>query len=106
MKVCPQCGFVDVSQWRQNRWRTHVEFEFLSYFQEEKPDLARQLIEGKSVVMDEYYAYRLQPKGPIVERIWVKIYKTGGKRAFHIPSEHFNHKKDPFQSRLLEAKNE
>lgn len=43
MKVCPSCGFVDTSHWRQNRWRTQVEFLPLTEFREEKPNLTMDL---------------------------------------------------------------
>ena len=102
MKVCPKCGFVDVSHWRQNRWRTHVEFESMSYFKEEHPKMAKQLLGGHEVVTDKYYAYRFQENGWIVEKIWIELYKTGGTKAFHIPSEHFDHKQDPYLKTLAD----
>ena len=32
MKICPECGYIDRSHWRQNRWRTNV--EFLKYLEQ------------------------------------------------------------------------
>jgi len=102
MKVCPKCGYVDTSGWRQNRWRTNVEFISLSEFKLEKPEIARSLEEGRGIQTDEHYAYRLSGRGKnIVERVWVEIYKIAGKRAFHIPREHFEHKLDPYQTKLI-----
>lgn len=105
MKVCPKCGYVDVSGWRQNRWRTNVEFISLSEFEIENPRISRSLKDGKSIETDEYYAYRLTGRGKnIVERVWIETYKIAGKKAFHIPREHFNHKFDPYQTRLEEKR--
>lgn len=98
MKVCPKCGYVDTSDWRQNRWRTNVEFLPLSKFREEHLEISRSLEEGHGVQTDELYAYRLS--GFYVERIWVETYRIGGKKAFHIPREHFEHKRDPYQRKL------
>jgi len=87
--------------WRQNRWRTNVEFLSINEFELEKPELAKLLKEGHAVVCDELYAYRLS--GIYVEKIWVKTYEQVGKQAFHIPREHFNHKQDPHQKRFGEG---
>ena len=105
MKVCPKCGFVDTSHWRQNRWRTQVEFLPLIEFKEEQPELAMDLKKGKPFVTDKNYAYRLSAKGKwIVERVWVELYKTGGKSAFHIPAERVaSHLEDMFQKKLCEV---
>ena len=102
MKVCPHCGFVDGSHWRQNRWRTQVEFLWLTEFREEKPELAMDLEKGKPFVFDEHYAYQLSGKGnQIVERAWIKLFEWGGKSAFHVPAERVKHRlKDIFQTRL------
>ena len=105
MKVCPKCGFVDTSHWRQNRWRTQVEFIPISEFREEHLELAMDLEGGRPFVTDENYAYRLSAKGKwIVERVWIELYKVGGKLAFHIPAErHLEHLKDIYQRKLLEV---
>jgi hypothetical protein len=56
-------------------------------------------------VTDENYAYRLSARGKwIVERVWIELYKVGGKSAFHIPAErHLNYLKDKFQKKLTEV---
>ena len=98
MKICPKCGYVDISGWRQNRWRTNVEFLSLSEFAIEQPEISTFLKDGHGIQTDEQYAYRLS--GFYVERVWVETYKVAGKKAFHIPREHFDHKKDPWQQKL------
>jgi len=102
MKVCPKCGYVEVGPWRQNRWRTQVEFCPTSEFKLEKPALLQKLQEGHPFATDEHYAYRLSGKPKwIVERVWIELFKVGGKTAFHIPAErHEAHLKDPYQQKL------
>lgn len=102
MKVCPKCGHVDTTHWRQNRWRTQVEFIEIMEFRQERPDLAKQLEDGHPFAEDKMYAYRLSAKGKwIVERVWIELFKVGGKSAFHIPAErHLAHLQDIFQRKL------
>ena len=91
MKVCPNCGFIDYSSWRQNRWRTNV--DFLQWDQSEDIDLEllqKLKDQPKEIQTDKYYAYR--NAGRVVERIILDEYKTGGSRAFHIPREKVKHK--------------
>ena len=104
MKVCPNCGYVDSSHWRQNRWRTQVEFLPLMEFREEQSELARDLEAGKPFVKDGNYAYRLSAKGKwIVERVWIKLLEAGGKSAFHIPAERvITHLQDIYQKKLTD----
>jgi len=103
MRVCPKCGYVDLSGWRQNRWRTDIDFMHWVEFKQLYHNLARDLEEGHSVVTDDYYAYRISgKKHRVVERVLLSIYKIAGKSAWHIPSEHFNHTKNPFQKRLVD----
>jgi hypothetical protein len=102
--VCPNCGYLDNSHWRQNRWRTEVEFLELSDFQEENPELAKKLLDGHPYAIDKLHAYRLSgSKGiRIIERVWIGLFKDGGPSAFHIPRE--RHKPmDPYQKLILEA---
>jgi len=90
--------------WRQNRWRTNVEFIKTPFFKEEKPDLLEHLEKGHEVACGKLYAYRFGNKdGTIVERVWIETYKTAGLKAFHIPREHFNHKVDPFQVKFPDS---
>lgn len=104
MKVCPECGFIDRSHWRQNRWRTNVEFLPLSEFREEHPLLSRDLESGRPFTACKLYCYRLS--GQYVERVILEDFKIGGKSTFHIPRE--RHKPmDPYQHKLVELpKNE
>jgi len=102
MRVCPKCGYVDLSGWRRNRWRTNVEFIERSEFERLHPELARDLNRGHPVVTDKLYAYRLSGKPRwIVERIYIKEYEAGGLKAFHIPRERVNHSQDPCQTKLF-----
>lgn len=75
-----------------------MEFLSLSEFRVEKPSLSQDLEDGHAFVTDEHYAYRLS--GFYVERVWIETYKSIGKKAFHIPREHFDHKQDPWQQKL------
>ena len=104
MKVCPKCGYVDDTHWRQNRWRHQIEFIPLTEFREAKPKLAMDLERGKPFVTDQYHAYRIAGKGKwIVERVWIVLYKVGGKSAFHIPMEKVKtHLVDQYQRKLIE----
>ena len=101
MRVCPKCGYVDRSSWRQNRWRTNVEFIDLSKFELLKPELTKQLLEGHPFATDKLYAYRLSGKTKrIVERVYIKDFEVGGKTAFHIPRERVDHSRDLYQQIL------
>ncbi len=102
MKVCPNCGHVDITHWRQNRWRTQVEFIELSEFKEQDKWLALDLESGHPFVTDKNYAYRLSGRQKwIVERVWIKLFEVGGKSAFHIPAERVNQFEDPWQTKLV-----
>lgn len=101
MKVCPKCGYVETEYWRQNRWRTNIEFSPLSEFRANYPEISRSLEHGHPIITDENYAYRLSGKRKtIVERVWIKQYEIDGKKAFHIPREHVDHTRDPWQRKL------
>ncbi len=87
MRVCPKCGYIEYEYWRQNRWRTNVEFSPLEQFRDNYPELTRDL-EKNSFAIDQFYAYRLSGKGKtIVERIIIQEYNAAGMQAFHIPRE-------------------
>ena len=104
MSVCPKCGFIDLTNWRQNRWRTNVYFIQRSQFRELKPNLEDKLAKGHPVAIDNFYAYQLGGKGKtIVERILIQEYLAFGLKAFHVPREHVDHSKDPWQRKLLEV---
>ncbi len=103
MKVCPRCGYVDRSHWRQNRWRTNVEFlKFRDYPEDIDLEILKRLLAGHKVVTDKFYAYRLS--GDVVERVLKIDYEVAGMNAFHIPREHIDHKVDPFQLKLFERR--
>lgn len=63
------------------------------------------LEKGRPFVTDENYAYRLGAKGKwIVERVWIELFKIGGKNAFHIPAERVaGHLEDMYQRKLVEV---
>ena len=99
MKVCPECGYIDRSHWRQNRWRTNVEFlNYLDYPEDIDLEILTQLKEGHPIVCNKLYAYRISSR--VVERILRVDYETGGASAFHIPREHVA-TEDPFQEKLM-----
>jgi len=104
MRVCPKCGYVEYEYWRQNRWRTNVEFTKPEEFQHNTPDLYQQLMNGVPTVFDKNYAYRFcGKKKRVVERVWLVEYQVDPKHAFSIPREHKDHVMDLKQRRLLEA---
>lgn len=99
MKICPKCGYLDRSHWRQNRWRTNVEFlTYLSYSEDIETEILEKLKRGCSIVCDKNHAYRLS--GRVVERILKVDYIVGGAKAFHIPREK-PRTMDPFQKILI-----
>lgn len=103
MKICPQCGFLEMAYWRQNRWRTNIEFTKIAEFQINQPEQARDL-EKNPYSLDKYYAYRLSGKyRQIVERVLRTEFDSSGMAAFHQPMEHVEHKysRDPKQQELV-----
>jgi len=98
MKVCPICGHVDRTQWRQNRWRTNVEFlKFRDYLEDIDLEVLNQLQEGHPFVCDKLYAYRISSR--VVERVLKSDFERGGKSTFHIPREKVP-PRDPWQKEL------
>jgi hypothetical protein len=92
MSVCPNCGYIITSSWRQNRWRTNV--WFLQW--DQTTDIDLEILQKlkdhpKEAQTDKYYAYR--NAGRVIERIILEEYKVMGLKAFHIPREHVDHKK-------------
>jgi len=108
VRACPRCGYVELDYWRQNNWRTNVEWTWLHEFEIQKPTLAEQLKQGIQAVTDPCYGYRLGGKGKnIVERVILAEFKVSGLQAFHIPRE--KHKARALgqarcQTKLLETK--
>jgi len=77
MKVCPNCGFVDRSHWRQNRWRTNVEFlKYLDYPEDIDENIKKSLLSGHPVELDKVHAYRIS--GEVIERVLRQDYEVGG----------------------------
>lgn len=102
MKICPKCRYIDRSHWRQNRWRTNVEFlKYKEYPEDIDAMLVEKLEEGHPIALDELYAYRKAKN--IIERILRQDYEAGGISAFHIPREKVS-PPDPFQAKLLDNK--
>ncbi len=92
MSVCPNCGHIITSSWRQNRWRTNV--WFLQWDQTTDIDtviLQKLKDNPEEAQTDKYYAYR--NAGRVIERIILEEFKVMGSKAFHIPREHKNHKR-------------
>ena len=103
MKVCRNCGFVDPPYWLPSRWRT-TEYCKIEDLKENERQIAKQLLKVKpmEIVTDQFYAYRMNEVG-FVERVWVKLYESGGKSAFNLSREahHFNPKfRHPSQKSL------
>ncbi len=69
-----------------------MEFTHRSEFEYEHPDLAQQL-EKHVTVQDSTFAYRLGGnRKHIVERILLSEFLSFGSSAFHMPTEHIDHK--------------
>lgn len=91
MKICPKCGYHDYSAWRQNRWRTNVDFLQWDQTTDIDSTLLQKLKDHpEEAQTDQYYAYR--NAGRVIERIILEEFKIMGLKAFHIPREHKNHK--------------
>ena len=105
MKVCPKCGHVDPDYWLPSRWRI-PEYCRIEDLQQDQTDLAEKLknVNPMEPITDENYAYRMNEAG-FVERIWIELFKAGGKSAFGLSREahHFNPKfVHPTQKKLVE----
>jgi len=103
MKICPRCGYIDRTMWRQNRWRTNVEFLKLEYPEYIDPWILKKLKERRGIQLDENYAYRLTGRHKnIVERVLREQYEIDGPKAFHLPREHINHSRISISRKLTE----
>jgi len=101
MKICPECGYIDRSHWRQNRWRTNVEFlKYLEQPEDIDPIILEKLKKGHPIVCDEDYAYRMSSR--VIERIIRSDYEIGGAATFHIPREK-PLTRDPNQKLIVES---
>jgi len=107
MKVCPKCGYVDYSMWRQNRWRTNVEFLKMEYATDDVDPKILTDVKVNGFAKDNHYAYRLSnATQPIIERITRAEFDSVGMQGFHVPREKmiFRLKKSGKQSKLVEGK--
>lgn len=98
MRICPKCGYLDRSHWRQNRWRTNVDFlKYLEQPEDIDPIILSKLKAGHPISLDKLYAYRIS--GEVIERVLRQDYEVGGMSAFHIPREKAR-SMDPLQRKL------
>ena len=92
MKVCPECGFIDRSMWRQNKWRTNVDFIKVEYEEDVPLEILKAYKDARGYATDENYAYRLCQRQGIIERILIEEWTyCGGRKAFHTPREKVDH---------------
>ena len=91
MRVCPKCGYVDPQHWRRSFQRNpggEIDICRIEDLQENEPQLTERLLNNRNVVLEEgCFAYLLGKKAVYVKRVWVQLYKWGGKSAFSIPYE-------------------
>ena len=100
MRKCPNCGYVDRSHWRQNRWRSNVDFVKFRDYPEEVPEkILQKLIDGHAVALDKDFAYRISRTPEVIERVLREDYEVGGMSAFAIPREKAPNV-DPLQQKL------
>jgi hypothetical protein len=103
MKVCPCCGHIDYTMWRQNRWRTNVEFLKMEYADAENIDpVVLGILSEKGVATDKYYGYQMNKVRTIIERVIRQEFDIAGIQAFRIPREKVvSHTQDIFQTCLF-----
>jgi hypothetical protein len=88
--------------WRQNRWRTNVEFLKVEYADAENidPVVLAALIE-KGIATDKYYGYQMNKPKTIIERVIRQEFDVSGVQAFRIPREKVKaHTEDIYQTKL------
>ena len=95
MKVCPECGHIDRSMWRQNRWRTNVEFIHDEYPEDIPERVLEDYKKGKRFSITDDHAYELTKhngaKNGIITRILIEEWEAFGHSAFHMPRETVDH---------------
>ena len=107
---CPNCGYIDRSQWMQNRWRSNVYFIHVEFSEDILPEVLEAYKEGRTYYLGKDYAYRLtypsgKRKGGIIERILLEEAEAFGfKSAFHQPREPVDHDSDPSITKLSDYK--
>lgn len=93
MRVCPKCGHLDPAYWLPSRWRTteYCRIEDLESGEEVEVAELLKKVAPMEIVTDHASAYRMNEVG-FVERVWIKMYESGGKSAFNLSREahHFN----------------
>lgn len=92
MKVCPKCGHIDRTMWRQNKWRTNVEFIKVEYSEDIPEEVMKAYESARSHTQDKDYGYRLCQRQGIIERVLIEeVEAFGFKSAFHQPRERVDH---------------
>ena len=89
---CPKCGFIDRSQWMQNRWRSNVYFIKVEFSEDIYQEIMEAYNSARSFTQDKDYGYRLCQRQGIIERILIEeVEAFGFKSAFHQPREAVDH---------------
>ena len=95
MKVCPKCGHIDRTMWRQNRWRTNVEFIHDEYPEDIPENVLEDYEAGKRFSLTKDHAYELTKhngvKNGVITRILIEEWEAYGHSAFHMPREPVDH---------------
>ena len=104
MRVCPHCGHIDRTMWRQNKWRTNVDFIKVEFEEDIPPEVLEAYNAGRPYANDNQknYGYRLCQKQGIIERILFEEVLAYGVKAFHTPRENPKHYVDHGQTQLNE----
>ena len=102
MRVCPECGHIDRTMWRQNKWRTNVDFIKVEYEEDIPPEVLKAYKAGHPYANDKdrHYGYRLCQEQGIIERILFEEVLAFGTKAFHTPRENPRHYEDHGQTQL------
>lgn len=81
--------------WRQNRWRTNVEFIHDEYPEDIPQNVLKDYEAGKRFSFTEHHAYELTKhngvKNGILTRILIEEWEAFGHSAFHMPRESVDH---------------
>jgi len=104
MRVCPECGHIDRTMWRQNKWRTNVDFIKVEFEEDIPLEVLAAYKAGRPYANDNenHYGYRLCQKQEIIERILFEEVLAYGVKAFHTPRENPKHYVDHGQTQLNE----
>ena len=103
MRCCSECGHIDRSMWRQNRWRTNVDFIKIEYSEDVPDSVLKAYNEKRSYTQDKNYGYRLDQRRGIIERVLIEeVEAFGFKSAFMQPREKVDHSIDVHVPKLSE----